>query len=39
VHGLNLLSAISLLAEVGDISLFDTSQQLVAYSGLAASKR
>ena len=28
VHGLNLLSAISLLAEVGDIALFDTSKQL-----------
>src|SRR5437588_6941777 len=27
VHGLNLLSAISLLAEIGDISLFDTSKQ------------
>jgi transposase len=39
VHGLNLLSAISLLAEVGDIALFDTSKQLVAYSGLATSTR
>jgi transcriptional regulator of acetoin/glycerol metabolism len=28
VHGLNLLSAISLLAEVGDINLFDMSKQL-----------
>jgi transposase len=39
VHGLNLLSAISLLAEVGDIDLFDTSKQLVAYAGLATSTR
>ena len=29
-HGLNLLSAISLLAEVGDIALFGTSKQLVS---------
>jgi transposase len=39
VHGLNLLSAISLLAEVGDIELFDTSKQLVSYAGLATSTR
>jgi transposase len=39
VHGLNLLSAISLLAEVGDIHLFDTSKQLVSYAGLATSTR
>jgi transposase len=39
VHGLNLLSAIALLAEVGDISLFDTSKQLVSYAGLATSTR
>jgi transposase len=39
VHGLNLLSAISLLAEVGDIALFDTSKQLVSYAGLATSVR
>jgi transposase len=38
-HGLNLLSAISLLAEVGDINLFDTSKQLVSYAGLATSTR
>jgi transposase len=37
VHGLNLLSAIALLAEVGDIALFDTSKQLVSYAGLATS--
>jgi transposase len=30
VHGLKLLSAISLLVEVGDIALFDTSKQLVS---------
>lgn len=39
VHGLNLLSAISLLAEIGDINLFEQSKQLVAYAGLAASIR
>jgi transposase len=39
VHGLNLLSAISLLAEVGDINLFDTSKQLVSYAGLATSTK
>ncbi|MCA1850488.1 MAG: transposase, partial [Acidobacteria bacterium] len=39
VHGLSLLSAISLLAEVGDIALFDTSKQLVSYAGLATSTR
>ena len=39
VHGLNLLSAISLLAEVGNIALFDTSKQLVSYAGLATSTK
>lgn len=39
VHGLNLFSAISLLAEVGDIALFDTSKQLVSYAGLATSTK
>jgi transposase len=39
VHGLNLLSAISLLAEVGDIALFETSKQLVSYAGLATSTK
>jgi transposase len=39
VHGLNLLSAIALLAEVGDITLFDTSKQLVSYAGLATSTK
>lgn len=39
VHGLNLLSAIALLAEIGDIALFEQSKQLVAYAGLASSVR
>jgi transposase len=39
VHGLNLLSAVALLAEGGDIALFDTSKQLVVYAGLATSTR
>ena len=39
VHGLNLLSAVALLAEVGDIALFGTSKQLVSYAGLATSTR
>jgi transposase len=39
VHGMNLLSAISLLAEIGDITLFETSKQLTAYAGLATSTR
>lgn len=39
LHGMNLLSAISLLAEIGSIDLFETSKQLVAYSGLATSVR
>ena len=39
VHGLNLLSAVALLAEVGDIAPFDTSKQLVSYAGLATSTR
>jgi transposase len=39
VHGLSLLSAIALLAEVGDINLFERSKQLVAYAGLATSTR
>jgi transposase len=39
VHGMNLLSAISLLAEIGDINLFETSKQLTAYAGLATSTR
>jgi len=39
VPGLNLLSAISLLAEIGDITQFETSKQLVSYAGLATSTR
>lgn len=39
LHGMNLLSATSLLAEIGSIELFETSKQLVAYSGLATSVR
>jgi transposase len=39
VHGMNLLSAIALLAEIGDITQFDTSKQLTAYAGLATSTR
>ena len=39
LHGMNLLAAISLLAEIGSIELFQTSKQLVAYSGLATSVR
>ena len=39
LHGMNLLSAIALLAEIGSIELFETSKQLVAYSGLATSVR
>jgi transposase len=39
MHGMNLLSAISLLAKIGDIKLFETSKQLTAYAGLATSTR
>lgn len=39
LHGMNLLSAISLLAEIGDIKLFETSKQLTAYAGLVTSTR
>jgi transposase len=39
MHGLNLLSVISLLAEVGDITLFETSKQLVSYAGLGTSTK
>jgi transposase len=39
IHGLNLIAAIGLLAEIGDIELFDSSKQLVAYAGLATSVR
>jgi transposase len=33
------VSAIGLLVEIGDIERFETSKQLVAYAGLAASVR
>lgn len=39
VHGLSLLSAIALLAEIGDIALFEQAKQLVSYAGLATSTR
>jgi len=39
IHGLNLIAAIGLLVEIGNIELFETSKQLVAYSGLATSVR
>jgi len=39
ITGLNLLTAISLLAEIGEISWFDSSKQLVSYAGLATSVR
>jgi transposase len=39
VPGMNLLSAIALLAEIGDIALFETSKQLTAYAGLVTSTR
>jgi transposase len=37
IHGMNLIAAIGLLVEIGSIELFETSKQLVAYSGLATS--
>ena len=39
VHGLNRLRAISLLAEIGDLTQFETSKQLVSSAGLATSTR
>lgn len=39
IHGLNLIAAIGLLVEIGQIELFETSKQLVAYAGLATSVR
>ena len=39
LHGMNLLSAISLLAEIGDIELFESSKQLTSYAGLVTSTR
>src|ERR1041385_2925490 len=39
IHGLNLIAAIGLLVEIGNIEQFDSSKQLVAYAGLATSVR
>jgi transposase len=39
IRGLHVLSAIGILVEIGDIALFETSKQLVAYAGLAPSIR
>jgi transposase len=39
VPGLNLLSGIGLLAEIGDIGWFTTAKQLAAYAGLVPSVR
>jgi transposase len=39
IHGLNLIAAIGLLVEIGNIGLFDSSKQLVAYAGLATGVR
>ena len=39
LHGMNLVSAIALLAEIGDIHQFKTSKQLTAYAGLVTSTR
>ncbi|HEX8071784.1 MAG TPA: IS110 family transposase [Pyrinomonadaceae bacterium] len=39
VHGMNLLSAIALPAEIGDTHSFETSKQLTAYAGSATCTR
>jgi transposase len=39
LRGMNLLMAISLLAEIGDIEWFTNAKQLVSYAGLAPSVR
>lgn len=39
IRGLSTLTAIILLAEIGDIGWFETSKQLAAYAGLATSVR
>jgi transposase len=39
IRGVNVLTAIGVLVEIGDIGLFDTSKQLIAYAGLAPSIR
>ena len=39
VRGFGLVAAIGVLAEIGDISRFPTSKQLVSYAGLATAVR
>jgi transposase len=39
IRGLNVLTAIGVLTEIGNIALFESSKQLVAYAGLAPSIR
>ena len=39
IRGLSTLTAIILLAEIGDIGWFESSKQLAAYAGLVASVR
>ena len=39
VRGLGTLTAVGVLAEIGDIDWFESSKQLVAYAGLATSVR
>lgn len=39
VRGLGVLTAMGLLAEIGDINWFGSSKQLVSYAGLAVSVR
>jgi transposase len=39
LRGMNLLMAVSLLAEIGDIAWFTNAKQLVSYTGLAPSVR
>lgn len=39
IRGLSILTAIILLAEIGDIAWFESSKQLAAYAGLAVSVR
>jgi transposase len=39
IRGLSALTAIVLLAEIGDIAWFENSKQLAAYAGLATSVR
>ena len=39
VRGVNVLTAIGLLSEIGDIGWFERSKQLVSYAGLATSVR